>query len=53
MADAAALDVNSEHHQASESLHVTLDNLWSQYLSLLDQYQNLRQLLANDLSNVK
>lgn len=36
--------------QSAEELNTSLDNSWSQYLSLLDQYQDLRQQLASDIS---
>ena len=44
--------VDTAVSDASEYLKTALDDLWSQYFSLLDQYLNIRQSLATDLANV-
>lgn len=52
MINQVSTPLSDEALSAGDDLNDTLDHLWAQYLSLLDQYQNLRQLLAHDLSNV-
>lgn len=52
MADTAISEAAARTRPVYDSLCMRLDDLWAQYLVLLDQYQSLQQDLAKDIANV-
>lgn len=46
------LSTEAEKLSEQETVSTTLDALWIKYLSLLDQYQQLRKSLNNNFSSV-